>query len=149
MPPLFNVIRVLPDTNILVEIAHGHLTLLSELSRVLTVPYVVEIHPAVKNELKRLIKLATPKKAKLYQLALKVAKEFKSLSEPIMDKEDQACYADESLLDIAVKDKGSDRCLTVIVTNDKRLHHELRRHGCPVLVLRQRNHLFIDGHIPD
>ena len=66
-----------------------------------------------------------------------------------MDKEDQACYADESLLDIAVKDKGSDRCLTVIVTNDKRLHHELRRHGCPVLVLRQRNHLFIDGHIPD
>ena len=67
----------------------------------------------------------------------------------IESEESKSHYADAHLLKKAIADLSNPTNLTLIITNDKELRKNLRKQGCPVVFLRQRSHLVLEGFISD
>ena len=141
-------IWVIPDTNIFIEVIEGHFSLESELDRVITRKYQIRLHPTVLAELIILLNSASRAKKSIFRLAIQFAKQF-PLAEDIESEESKSHYADAHLLKKAIADLSNPTNLTLIITNDKELRKNLRKQGCPVVFLRQRSHLVLEGFISD
>jgi rRNA-processing protein FCF1 len=99
----------------------------SELHRLVGECEVI-VPSSVLGELRKL--MATTKDAKA---ALALAQKY-----PVVEVEESG---DASLISLATKKKG------IVVTNDKELIDELKRSRIPIIYLRSRTHLVLEGMV--
>lgn len=102
-----------------------------ELDRLLERGYKITIPSPVLRELERLATHGTPKERKGARIGLLLAKRCEVI--------ETGGRADNAILRLALG-KGS-----AVGTTDAGLRKELRRRGVPVIYLRQKSHLAIDG----
>lgn len=117
--------RVILDTNFLLAPFQFQVDIFEELERILDVKYDLYVTEGVISELQG--------------LRTSEAKGALSLSKglPRIAAEGNV---DEALLALASKN-------TIICTNDKILIEKLKSKGAPVIYLRQKKHLILDGYL--
>ena len=124
-------LAVILDTNfLLIPEVHG-VDILSELERILNLKYELVIPEVVIGELRHIKKDGEPSEKKAASIALDLFDDVK-----IVESEKPA---DEEILRLA------SEMDSVVGTNDKNLKKQLRNRGIPVIYLRQKSHLCVDG----
>lgn len=124
-------IRVIADTSFLMLPGIFGVDVLSELDRLLERRYILIIPQPVVGELKALAERGKPSERSAARLALALVKRGEAFK-----KEGEA---DEVIMRMA-SERG-----WVVGTADSTLRKRLRRKGIPVIYLRQRSHLAING----
>lgn len=125
--------QVIADTSFLMIPGMFGVDVVSELGRLLDRRYKLIIPNAVMRELERISRKGKPKEMIAARVGLLLAKRGSVVK--------SKCGADDEVLKLAT-DK---RC--VAGTTDAALRKKLRSQGVPVIYLRQRSHLAIDGWI--
>lgn len=125
-------IRVIVDTNFLMIPGLFGVDILSELDRILDRKFRLIVPEPVAKELKRLAR-GTSVERSAAKIALALVRRGRVV------KTDAP--ADDAILDLA---KGGN---TAVGTNDVRLRKELRARGVPVIYLRQKSHLAVNGRV--
>lgn len=126
--------RVIADTSFLMVPSLFGVDIVRELDRLIERPHELVIPSPVIQELRRISEQGKPKERAAAKIGLILAKRGKVIK--------AKSAADEAILNLALK----GRC--VVGTTDAALRKDLRRHGVPVIYLRQRSHLAIDGLLP-
>ncbi|CAB49387.1 PIN domain-containing protein [Pyrococcus abyssi] len=129
---------VVPDTNFLFIPGQFGVDIISEFERILDVKYQVAIPNVVLEEIKTIIREGKVKGKDLMaaKIALKIAERFPKiyvgefLSKP----------TDELLYEYAIANDN-----VIICTNDRKLRKRLREAGVPVIFLRQKKKLELEG----
>ena len=116
---------VILDSNALLTIFQFRINLESELSRLLG-SYEIVVPSTVKNELKTL-------KDKHAKSALSFSERYRTVN--------MEGNTDDSILELAEKEKG------IVVTNDRILKKRLRAKNIPVVFLRAKTHLVMEGRV--
>ena len=116
---------VILDTNTLLMVFQFRINLESELNRILG-SYEIVVPSTVKKELKTL-------KERYAKIALSFSERYRTIS--------ANGNPDDSIIELAEKEKG------VVVTNDRILKKRLREKNIPVVYLRGKNHLEIEGRV--
>lgn len=109
--------------------------IVSELERLLERRYELMIPASVVQELKRISEHGKPKERVAARLGLLLVKR----GSVIKVRGD----ADESIIRLAAQKPCA------VGTTDAALRRELRHRGVPVIYLRQKSHLAVDGQIPE
>jgi hypothetical protein len=123
---------VIADTNFLMVPGLFGIDVFSELDRVLDRKYRVIVPESVVKELNQLAR-GTSDERSAARIALALVQRGQVI------KTDAP--ADDAILELA---KGEDRA---VGTNDVRLRRELRTRGVPVIYLRQKSHLAVNGRV--
>jgi hypothetical protein len=123
---------VIADTNFLMVPGLFGIDVFSELDRVLDRKYRVIVPESVVKELNQLAR-GTSDERSAARIALALVQRGQVI------KTDAP--ADDVILELA---KGEDRA---VGTNDVRLRRELRTRGVPVIYLRQKSHLAVNGRV--
>ena len=118
--------RVVLDSNFLLLPFQFGVDIFAELDRILDVRYEVCVAKVVIEELKSI-------KSKYAKGALSIAKKLK-----VLDLRGER--ADDVLFELASKN-------TIICTTDKVLMDRIRKKGVPVIYLRQRKYLAMNGYL--
>jgi len=129
---------VLPDTNFLFIPGQFGVDIISEFNRILDVKYQVAIPNVVLEELKTIIKEGKVRGKDLMaaRMALKLAERF-----PVVYiGEFMSKTTDELLYEYAIANDN-----VIVCTNDKKLRKRLREAGVPVIFLRQKKKLELEG----
>jgi len=130
-------IPVLLDSSFLLIPLEEGVDIYSELERLLGLPRCLVPKPVL-EELKRLRDAASPLEAKRINLALRMAERCETLNVELEEGEE----VDDLLLRLA----REMRC--PVATKDGELRKRLRREGIPVIYLRQRAYLEMEGGEP-
>ncbi len=117
--------KVVLDSNFLLLPFQFRIDIFAELDKLLDVRYEVYVTKGVIEELKKI-------KSRHAKGALSVANKLR-----VIETEGSV---DEALLKLASKE-------VIIATNDKFLKEKIKNKGAPVIYLRQRKYLAIDGYI--
>ncbi|MDI6654296.1 MAG: hypothetical protein QME59_00200 [Candidatus Hydrothermarchaeota archaeon] len=117
--------KVVLDSNFLLLPFQFRIDIFAELDKLLDVRYEVYVTKGVIEELKKI-------KSRHGKGALSVANKLR-----VIETEGSV---DEALLKLASKE-------VIIATNDKFLKEKIEKKGAPVIYLRQRKYLAIDGYI--
>ena len=129
--------KIMLDTNFLFVPSQFHLDIFEELNRL----YGQRIEPLILSstfeELQKLAKSHSVKKSKQAMLGLKLAE--KCCVVKIERKNGES--NDDVILQIAVEMKCA------VATNDRELRRKLRNFGLPVVFLRQKSTLAVDGSV--
>ncbi|MFA4639424.1 PIN domain-containing protein [Pyrococcus kukulkanii] len=129
---------VLPDTNFLFIPGQFGVDIISEFDRILDVKYQVAIPNVVLEELKTIIKEGKVRGKDLMaaRMALKIAERF-----PVVYiGEFMSKTTDELLYEYAIANDN-----VIVCTNDRKLRKRLREAGVPVIFLRQKKKLELEG----
>ena len=116
---------VILDSNALLMVFQFRINLESELNRILG-SYEIVVPSTVKKELKTL-------KDKHAKSALNFSERYRIIS--------AKGNPDDSIIELAEKEKG------IVMTNDRILKKRLRGKNIPVVFLRGKNHLEIEGRM--
>ncbi|BAA30824.1 PIN domain-containing protein [Pyrococcus horikoshii] len=129
---------VIPDTNFLFIPGQFGVDIISELSRILDVKYQIAIPNVVIDEINTIIREGKVKGRDLLaaRIALKIAERFPK----IYIGEFLSKSTDELLYEYAITHDN-----VIICTNDRTLRKRLREAGVPVIFLRQKKKLEIEG----
>jgi len=130
-------IRVLLDTNFLMLPIRFGVDLRPELGRVIEASFSLATTPAVIDELRRLKKNVKTRESKNIDFALASAEG--------MEKVDDVLLPDEDVDDQLVRLSETEDL--IVATTDSELRKRIRQKGKPVVFLRQRRFLSIDGII--
>lgn len=125
-------LSVVVDTNFLMIPGLFGVDIFSELDRVLDRKFKLIIPEPVVKELNRLARGASAERSAA-KIALALVRRGRVV------KTDAP--ADDAILELA---EGES---TVVGTNDARLRKELRARGVPVIYLRQKSHLAVNGRV--
>ncbi|MBA7501903.1 hypothetical protein ES706_00478 [subsurface metagenome] len=125
--------QVIADTSFLMIPGLFSVDVVGELNRLLEQPHELIIPSPVLQELMRISERGKPKE----QMAAKIGLFLAKRGDVIKAKG----IADEVILNLALKGGYA------VGTTDAALRKELRRCGVPVIYLRQKSHLAIDGWI--
>lgn len=131
-------IPVLLDSSFLLIPLEEGVDIFSELERLLGLPRCLVPKPVL-EELKRLQDAASPSEARRINLALRMAERCEILNVELEEGEE----VDDLLLRVA------RRLKCPVATKDGELRRRLRREGIPVIYLRQRAYLEMEGGRPD
>jgi hypothetical protein len=118
--------KVILDTNFLLAPFQFRVDIFAELERILDVKYDLHVTDGVISELQGLRTMDAKGALSLVKGLPRIAAEGKDV--------------DEALLALASKN-------TIICTNDKILIEKLKSKGAPVIYLRQKKHLVLDGYL--
>jgi rRNA-processing protein FCF1 len=120
-------------------ISEIQINIISELDRLVKQEYELIALSGVLTELQELLSKSKQKKKKKVEFALRFLKEqnIKVLDEKLLPNE----TADDYILRIAKKTKF------VVATNDTKLKKKLKDANNPVIYLRQKSYLAVDGFI--
>lgn len=110
--------------------------IVEELKKLLNTKFELIILSSIRQELEEISKKGSPKMRKKAAFALEMAEKF-TLVEPIEESSNSS--PDESIFQMARKWK----CL--VFTNDKELRKRLRNINTPVIYVRQKSRLEING----
>ncbi len=125
--------QVIADTSFLMVPGLYGVDVVGELDRLLEGYHELAIPSPVLRELKRISQRGKPKERTAAKIGLILAKRGKVIK--------VKGAADEAILGLALKGRYT------VGTTDAALRRELRRRGVPVIYLRQRSHLAVDGWI--
>lgn len=123
--------QVIADTSFLMIPGLFGVDVMRELNRLLEQPPELAIPSPVIQELRQISERGKPTEKTAAKIGLILAERGKVI--------EVKGAADEAILALALK----RRC--TVGTTDAALRKELRRHGVPVIYLRQKSHLAIDG----
>ncbi|WP_297519333.1 PIN domain-containing protein [Thermococcus sp.] len=127
---------VVPDTNFLLVPGQFGVDIISELNRILDVKFRIVIPNVVLDELDVIERKTRGKDLLAVRMAKKLAERFETVEigrfgeKPI----------DDQILDFAVKNER-----VIVCTNDKGLKKRLREKGIPVVYLRSKKILELEG----
>ena len=124
-------IRVVADTSFLMLPGIFGVDVIGELDRLLERPYVLITPKPVMEELKELAESGKPRERSAARLALALVRRG--------EVRQAKGKADEVVVRMAVERK------CVVGTTDSALRRKLREKGVPVIYLRQRSHLAMNG----
>ena len=127
---------VVPDTNFLLVPGQFGVDIISELSRVLDVRFKIAVPNVVLQELDVIERKARGKDLMAIRMAKKLAERFEVIDIGEFGKRP----IDDQIFDFAVKNEH-----VVVCTNDKGLKKRLRERGIPVVYLRSRKILELEG----
>ncbi len=130
-------IRVLLDTNFLMLPVRFGIDIRSELGRIIEASFSLATTPAVLDELRRLKANVKTRESKNIDFGLAMAESMEKLDDTLRPEED----VDDQLVRL------SEREGLVVATTDAELRRRIRREGHPVVFMRQRRYLAIDGII--
>jgi rRNA-processing protein FCF1 len=136
-PAQKETLKVILDANALFVPLQFKIDIFSDLARLLNRNFELILLSPVKRELNALAEKGSPKTRKNASYALKVAEKCQ-----YVEVDDSAsALADDIIVKVA-REWGSP-----VFTNDKQLRKRLRDISVPVIYVRQKSHLEIDGMI--
>ncbi len=127
---------VVPDTNFLLVPGQFGVDIISELSRVLDVRFKIAVPNVVLQELDVIERKARGKDLMAIRMAKKLAERFEVIDIGEFGKRP----IDDQIFDFAVKNEH-----VVVCTNDRGLKRRLRERGIPVVYLRSKKILELEG----
>ncbi|ASJ11696.1 PIN domain-containing protein [Thermococcus thioreducens] len=127
---------VVPDTNFLLVPGQFGVDIISELNRVLDVRFRVIVPNIVLQELEVIERKARGKDLMAIRMAKKLAERFEVVEMGRFGEKP----IDDQIFDFAVKNER-----VVVCTNDKGLKRRLRERGVPVVYLRSKKILELEG----
>jgi rRNA-processing protein FCF1 len=130
-------LKVIADSNALFVPLQFKIDIFNELTRVLNRNFDLVLLSPVKRELETLAEKSSPKTRKNAVFALVLAEKCKHVKVPEKPKE----LTDDAIVRIAMQWKAP------VFTNDKLLKKRLRDISLPVIYLREKSRLEIDGMI--
>jgi uncharacterized protein len=128
-------LKVILDSNALFVPFQFKIDFISELDTLLERRYELILLSPVKQELEALSSSGSPKMRKMASSALKLAEKCKQ----VKLKVPETTLVDDTIIE-AAKDFGA-----MVFTNDRQLRKRLRDISVPVIYLRQKSRLAIDG----
>jgi len=132
-------IRVILDANFLMIPAQFQLDIFQQLTNLFDKRVETLVLASTRNELQKIASGGHPKKGKQAELALKFVEEKCHISNV---KPKIGEIADDLILRVAKK----WHC--PVATNDRKLRKKLRDISVPVIYLREKSHLAIEGWVP-
>jgi rRNA-processing protein FCF1 len=136
-PAQKGTLKVILDSNALFVPLQFKIDIFSELERLLKRNFELILLSPVKRELEALAEKGSPKMRKNASCALKLAKRCEYL-----EVDDLASALTDDIIVKTAKEWSSP-----VFTNDKQLRKRLRNISVPVIYVRQKSHLEIDGMI--
>jgi rRNA-processing protein FCF1 len=136
-PARKETLKVILDSNALFVPLQFKIDVFSELDRLLNRNFELILLSPVKRELKALAEKGSPKMRKKACYALKIAERCK-----YVEVDDLASALTDDIVVKIAKAWNSP-----VFTNDKQLRKRLRDISVPVIYVRQKSHLEIDGMI--
>ena len=130
-------LKVIADSNALFVPLQFKIDIFNELTRVLNRNFDLVLLSPVKRELETLAEKSSPKTRKNAVFALTIAEKCKYVKVPEKPKE----LTDDAIVRIAMQWKAP------VFTNDKLLKKRLRDISLPVIYVREKSRLEIDGMI--
>jgi len=130
-------VRVILDSNALFVPLQFKIDIFEGLKRLLSMNFELVLLSPVKRELERLAEKGSPKMRRTASYALKLAAKCKLVDV----HEKTAMYADDIIVKTAQEWKSP------VFTNDRQLRKRLRDINVPVIYVRQKSRLEIDGMI--
>ena len=130
-------LKVILDANFFFIPSKFNLDIFEELSNLLNKRFDPILLSSTYKELRGLTESCSPKEGKQAQLALMLAKKCCPVS---IEKD-----SDETYDDVIVRVAAEWKC--TVATNDRELKKRLRKIGVPVVFLRQKHHLALDGSV--
>ena len=131
-------VKILLHTNFLFIPLQLKIDIFSEINRLINFKYEMIILKASIDELKSLYKSASIYRKKQIEFVLKQTEKIK-----IVDYTDEDGTVDELILKFA-----STHSNVIVATNDQNLRRKLRKKHVPVIYVRQKKTLGLDGEIP-
>jgi rRNA-processing protein FCF1 len=131
-------VKVIIDSNALFIPLQFKVDVFDELEKLLNRNFELILLSPVKQELVTLTKENSPKKRKNAAFALQLAQKCTYVNVPKKQKE----QTDDAIIRIAKIWHAP------VLTNDKQLKKKLRDISMPVIYLREKSHLELDGLIP-
>jgi rRNA-processing protein FCF1 len=128
-------LKVILDSNALFVPLQFKIDVFSELERLLNKRFELILLSAVKRELERLAEKGAPRMRKNACLALRFAERCR-----LVEVDAEASVPVDDVVVEAAKDWGA-----TVFTNDKQLRKRLRDISVPVIYVRQKSRLEIDG----
>ena len=129
---------VIIDTNFLTIPAQFGVDVFSEAERVLERGVEFVLLDSVIEEIKSKLERASRTEARIFRVALDLAERCTIVS---VEASVKGNPVDDQLLDYAKSVKG------VLATNDRELRERASSHGIPVLLLRGKKHLNLEGSV--
>jgi len=126
-------LKIILDANFLLIPGEHGVDIYSEFERILDVKYELVIPEVVMGELEHLEKGGDSSERKAASIALDLFGDVKTI--------ESKKPADEEIIRLA------DEINSAVGTNDRELKKQLRDRGVPVIYLRQKSHLCVDGMI--
>jgi rRNA-processing protein FCF1 len=136
-PAQKEMLKVILDSNALFVPLQFRIDVFSELERLLNRNFELILLSPVKRELKALAEKGSPKMRKNACYALKLAERCK-----YVEVDDLASALTDDIIVRIAKEWSSP-----VFTNDRQLRKRLRDISVPVIYVRQKSHLEIDGMI--
>jgi rRNA-processing protein FCF1 len=130
--------KVIMDSNALFAPLQFKIDIFDELERILNRRFELILLSSVKCELQILAENGSPKTRRMADYALKLAENFRYVR---VDDEASAQDVDDMIVRTAAEWK------VPVFTNDVQLRHRLRDISVPVIYVRQKSRLEIDGMI--
>jgi rRNA-processing protein FCF1 len=135
-PPKEGLVEVIVDSNALFAFLQFKVDIYGELERLLNRRFELILLSSVRDELKTLASDSPPKTRKMAAFALEYAKKCR-----LVEVHSSAKTVDDAIVETAA------RCRTPVFTNDAQLRKRLRNISVPVIYVRQKSHLAIEGMI--
>ena len=130
-------LRVILDSNALFVPLQFKIDIFEELKTVLSMKFEPVLLSPIQKELETIAEKGSLKMRKWASYALKLAEKCVFLE---VEKKN-ACSPDEAIIEVARK------CNYIVFTNDRKLRKRLRDISVPVIYVRQKSRLEIDGRI--
>jgi len=131
------VVRVILDSNALFAPLQFKIDVSSELERLLKRKFELVLLSAVKRELLTLTAKGSPSMRRNAECALRLAEKYRYVEV----EESVSGLTDDVIVEVAAAWKA------VVFTNDRQLRRRLRDISVPVIYVRQKSRLEIDGMI--
>jgi hypothetical protein len=130
-------VKVILDSNALFVPLQFKIDIFQELQTLLSVKFETVLVSPIRKELETIAEKGSPKMRKWAAYALKLAEKCVLLEV----EEKIACSPDDIIVEVARK------CNCPVFTNDRKLRKRLRNISVPVIYVRQKSRLEIDGRI--
>ncbi|WP_297491262.1 PIN domain-containing protein [Thermococcus sp.] len=127
---------VIPDTNFLLVPGQFGVDVISELHRILDVRFKIAVPDVVLRELDLVERKSRGRDLLAVRMAKKLAERFETLKVGEFGKRP----TDDQIFDFAAKNEH-----VIVCTNDKDLRRRLRERGIPVVYLRSKKVLELEG----
>ena len=135
-PKTARTIEVIMDSNALFVPMQFKIDIIAELERLLDRRFELILLSPVRHELEMLASEKAPKTAKMATFALKFSEKCR-----LVEAHTSAKTVDDAIVETATE------CRSLVFTNDARLRKRLRNISVPVIYVRQKSHLAIEGMI--
>jgi rRNA-processing protein FCF1 len=129
-------LRIILDSNALFVPAQFNIDIFEELKNLLNRNFEFILPSPVKKELERIASQGPQKTRRRAEMALKLAQKC-----TLLETEDSSGSTDDLILEIARTQRYP------VFTNDRQLRNRLRDINTPVIYVRQKSRLEIDGRV--